>query len=137
MLGVMFMWLVLGFMLSWSPLGWFIFGTVIMVSIIYGLGAVLGFRKGIFYEKSSPYECGFEPIGSARSSFSLRFFLLLVLFLVFDVEVVLLFPVLSVICSSSLCGAFIAVFQGVVFLIMLLVGLWYEWSEGALEWSKD
>lgn len=123
----------LAFCLSCGPLGGSVLGVVVVVGVIYGLGAILGARHGVFHEKGSPYECGFEPIGGARRPFSLRFFLLLILFLVFDAEVVLLFSVLSVLRTGLASRVVSALGQGVVFLVVLLCGLWYEWSEGALE----
>nr|AII78566.1 NADH dehydrogenase subunit 3 [Mytilus trossulus] len=96
-----------------------------------GLFMMLSEKRGLDREKCSPYECGFEPIGSARSPFSIRFFLVAVLFVVFDVEVVLLMPfaymffygksVLGILSSSG-------------FLLILFVGLYHEYREGSLEW---
>ncbi|MFG1536462.1 NADH dehydrogenase subunit 3 [Staphylococcus aureus] len=94
----------------------------IITCLLYCLRLVLGYRGGRqFREKRSPYECGFEPIGGARSSFSLRFFLLAIVFMIFDVEVVLLFPAMAGIIID-----FVPVrvyFQGFFFLILLLLGL--------------
>nr|YP_010272288.1 NADH dehydrogenase subunit 3 [Gigantopelta aegis]UFK31947.1 NADH dehydrogenase subunit 3 [Gigantopelta aegis]UKE79915.1 NADH dehydrogenase subunit 3 [Gigantopelta aegis] len=82
-------------------------------------------------EKSSPFECGFDPLSSARVPFSLRFFLLAVIFLIFDVEIVLLIPAISfmksVIDFTSIAGVFL-------FLVILIVGLFHEWNEGSLDW---
>nr|QIZ12656.1 NADH dehydrogenase subunit 3 [Callochiton steinenii] len=84
-------------------------------------------------EKSSPFECGFDPGNFARIPFSLRFFLLAVIFLIFDIEVVLLLPfVLSL--SDSL--DFFSLFSSIMFLILVLFGLLYEWKEGSLSWMN-
>jgi NADH-ubiquinone oxidoreductase chain 3 len=83
-------------------------------------------------EKRSPFECGFDPISNIRKPFSLRFFILVILFLVFDVEVVLLFPVLILINAAS--SKFL-VLGLLIFLLALLVGLIYEWFIGALDWN--
>lgn len=74
-------------------------------------------------EKNSPFECGFDPSLSARLPFSMRFFLLAVLFLIFDVEIVLLMPIPLVISFSSWERV---VVLGVIFVLILLVGLFHE-----------
>nr|YP_214828.1 NADH dehydrogenase subunit 3 [Pseudocarcinus gigas]AAT52156.1 NADH dehydrogenase subunit 3 [Pseudocarcinus gigas] len=84
-------------------------------------------------EKNSPYECGFDPKGSARFPFSLRFFLIAVIFLIFDVEITLLLPIASI---FNITNIFSWLFTSTLFLIILLLGLYYEWVQGALEWSK-
>nr|YP_009483988.1 NADH dehydrogenase subunit 3 [Pomacea bridgesi]YP_009563678.1 NADH dehydrogenase subunit 3 [Pomacea diffusa]ART65951.1 NADH dehydrogenase subunit 3 [Pomacea bridgesi]QAX27151.1 NADH dehydrogenase subunit 3 [Pomacea diffusa] len=102
-------------------------------SVVMCLGWFLAKRGIMDREKSSAFECGFDPIKSARSPFSLRFFLLAIIFLIFDVEIVLLFPVLSSIgFSFSLSTSF-----GVnIFLLVLMAGLFYEWKEGSLDWAQ-
>nr|QUL60390.1 NADH dehydrogenase subunit 3 [Terrapotamon thungwa] len=84
-------------------------------------------------EKNSPYECGFDPKGSSRLPFSLRFFLIAVIFLIFDVEITLLLPITSVL---NLSNTFSWLLTITFFLFMLLLGLYYEWYQGALEWSE-
>lgn len=82
-------------------------------------------------EKSSPFECGFDPMGTARLPFSIRFFLLAVIFLIFDVELVLLIP-------FPVFGFFFYSFFSFIivsfFIIVLLVGVFHEWREGSLDW---
>nr|QDM58583.1 NADH dehydrogenase subunit 3 [Spondylus violaceus] len=84
-------------------------------------------------EKSSPYECGFDPFGSARVPFSLRFFSVAVLFLIFEIESLLLFPLLGAVCRG-VGGAGVS---GCLFMGVLVLGLVYEMASGALEWVKD
>nr|YP_004733414.1 NADH dehydrogenase subunit 3 [Silurus asotus]BBU94112.1 NADH dehydrogenase subunit 3 [Silurus lithophilus]BCJ89260.1 NADH dehydrogenase subunit 3 [Silurus tomodai]AFO73282.1 NADH dehydrogenase subunit 3 [Silurus asotus]BAK42531.1 NADH dehydrogenase subunit 3 [Silurus asotus]BCJ89247.1 NADH dehydrogenase subunit 3 [Silurus lithophilus] len=84
-------------------------------------------------EKLSPYECGFDPLGSARLPFSLRFFLIAILFLLFDLEIALLLPLpwgnqLPDPTYTLLCAAAV--------LILLTLGLIYEWVQGGLEWAE-
>nr|YP_010373180.1 NADH dehydrogenase subunit 3 [Cadlina japonica]UPI11646.1 NADH dehydrogenase subunit 3 [Cadlina japonica] len=82
-------------------------------------------------EKQTPFECGFDPLSKMRSPFSTRFFLLVVLFLIFDVEIALLFPVLSM---FSVKISFLMSMALLIFLLVLLFGMFHEWNEGALDW---
>nr|YP_009463893.1 NADH dehydrogenase subunit 3 [Oreochromis andersonii]YP_009463906.1 NADH dehydrogenase subunit 3 [Oreochromis macrochir]YP_272022.1 NADH dehydrogenase subunit 3 [Oreochromis mossambicus]AAT92274.1 NADH dehydrogenase subunit 3 [Oreochromis mossambicus]AUW55184.1 NADH dehydrogenase subunit 3 [Oreochromis andersonii]AUW55197.1 NADH dehydrogenase subunit 3 [Oreochromis macrochir] len=85
------------------------------------------------HEKLSPYECGFDPLGSARLPFSLRFFLVAILFLLFDLEIALLLPLPWGDQLSSPLMTFIWAFT---VLILLTLGLIYEWTQGGLEWAE-
>jgi len=82
-------------------------------------------------EKRSPFECGFDPMNTARTPFSLRFFLLAVIFLIFDVEIVLLIPAVRFL---RVVRRFFSLFGISVFLIILILGLFHEWNEGSLNW---
>nr|ARI43809.1 NADH dehydrogenase subunit 3 [Acrossocheilus beijiangensis] len=84
-------------------------------------------------EKLSPYECGFDPLGSARLPFSLRFFLVAILFLLFDLEIALLLPLPWGDQLHSPTGTF---FWATMVLILLTLGLVYEWTQGGLEWAE-
>nr|AER41343.1 NADH dehydrogenase subunit III [Carpodacus vinaceus] len=84
-------------------------------------------------EKLSPYECGFDPLGSARLPFSIRFFLVAILFLLFDLEIALLLPLPWAIQLDSPTTTLI----WTSFLLLLLtLGLIYEWTQGGLEWAE-
>nr|AYR05105.1 NADH dehydrogenase subunit 3 [Scymninae sp. 2 ACP-2013] len=83
-------------------------------------------------EKLSPFECGFDPKNSARLPFSLQFFLIAVIFLIFDVEITLLIPFILTI---KLSNFFSFMFLFVIFLMILLIGLFHEWNQGALNWN--
>nr|AGZ19426.1 NADH dehydrogenase subunit 3 [Polyphylla laticollis mandshurica] len=83
-------------------------------------------------EKSSPFECGFDPKSSARLPFSLQFFLIAVIFLIFDVEITLLIPLTLTIKLSNLLNYLLII---IFFLSILLVGLYHEWNQGALTWT--
>merc|ERR1712055_1004572 len=74
-------------------------------------------------EKNSPFECGFDPKGTARLPFSLRFFLIAVIFLIFDVEITLLLPLASIV---EICNIYAWTITGLVFLLILLLGLYHE-----------
>ncbi|YP_009270991.1 NADH dehydrogenase subunit 3 (mitochondrion) [Agrilus planipennis] len=83
-------------------------------------------------EKNSPFECGFDPKSSARTPFSLHFFLIAVIFLIFDVEITLLLPIMITMKMMNLTQ-FISL--AMFFIIILLVGLYHEWNQGALTWA--
>ena len=82
-------------------------------------------------EKLSPYECGFEPFEDARMRFDVRYYLVAILFIIFDLEVAFLFPWAV---SLGDIGVF-GFWSMVVFLAVLTVGFIYEWKKGALEWE--
>jgi NADH-quinone oxidoreductase subunit A len=82
-------------------------------------------------EKLSPYECGFDPFEDARVRFDVRYYLVAILFIIFDLEVAFLFPWAV---SLGDIGAF-GFWSMVVFLAVLTVGFTYEWMKGALEWE--
>nr|YP_009059604.1 NADH dehydrogenase subunit 3 [Brycon orbignyanus]AIN79133.1 NADH dehydrogenase subunit 3 [Brycon orbignyanus]ARS00868.1 NADH dehydrogenase subunit 3 [Brycon orbignyanus] len=84
-------------------------------------------------EKLSPYECGFDPLGSARLPFSLRFFLVAILFLLFDLEIALILPLPW---GTQLPNPSLTFFWVATILILLTLGLIYEWLQGGLEWAE-
>ena len=82
-------------------------------------------------EKLSPYECGFDPFDDARSKFDIRFYLVAILFIIFDLEVAFLFPWAIVFGDIGFFGFF----SMMLFLTILTIGFIYEWKKGALEWD--
>ena len=82
-------------------------------------------------EKLSSYECGFEPFDDARTKFDIRFYLVALLFIIFDLEVAFLFPWAISLENIGLFGYF----SMMIFLIILTIGFIYEWKKGALEWE--
>jgi len=82
-------------------------------------------------EKLSPYECGFEAFEDARMKFDVRYYLVAILFILFDLEIAFLFPWAAVINDIGFAG-FVSM---MVFLAILVVGFVYEWMKGALEWE--
>nr|CAB38430.1 NADH dehydrogenase subunit 3 [Coregonus albula] len=84
-------------------------------------------------EKLSPYECGFDPLGSARLPFSLRFFLIAILFLLFDLEIALLLPLPW---GDQLDTPTLTLAWSAAVLALLTLGLIYEWTQGGLEWAE-
>nr|APT36797.1 NADH dehydrogenase subunit 3 [Ploceus alienus] len=84
-------------------------------------------------EKLSPYECGFDPLGSARLPFSIRFFLVAILFLLFDLEIALLLPLPW---ATQLQSPTTTLAWASVLILLLTLGLVYEWIQGGLEWAE-
>ena len=94
------------------------------------LGSLLG-RKRPTVAKNAPYECGFEPFGDARMKFDVRFYLIAILFIIFDLEMIFLFPFAVALEELSWTS-----FLGMgLFLLILTAGFIYEWKKGALEWE--
>nr|QKI36978.1 NADH dehydrogenase subunit 3 [Podargus ocellatus] len=84
-------------------------------------------------EKLSPYECGFDPLGSARLPFSIRFFLVAIMFLLFDLEIALLLPLPWAI---QLQSPSMTLIWASTIILLLTTGLIYEWTQGGLEWAE-
>ena len=107
----------------------------LLVGLVVGvLPIVLGFIAGPQRpdaEKLSPYECGFEAFEDARMKFDVRYYLVAILFILFDLEIAFLFPWAIVLGEIGLFG-FVSM---MVFLGILVVGFVYEWMKGALEWE--
>lgn len=83
--------------------------------------------------KDSPYECGIAPTGSARERFSVKFYLVGIVFILFDIEAVFLYP-WAVVYRELKMFAFV---EMLLFVILILVGFFYVWKKGALDWSSD
>uniref|UniRef100_A0AAU7VA18 NADH-ubiquinone oxidoreductase chain 3 n=1 Tax=Stenopsocus genostictus TaxID=3074941 RepID=A0AAU7VA18_9NEOP len=91
-------------------------------------------KKSLFdREKSSSFECGFDQKSSSRLPFSMQFFLITIIFLIFDVEIALLLPAVTI---FSLVNLNTWLVLNVSFIAILLIGVIHEWSQGMLEWSK-
>lgn len=103
---------------------------------IIGLSAIIGRKKGP-RERAIPYECGLDPVGKPRARASLKFFLVAVLFIIFDVEVVFLYPWAIVFKDFVRQGQGVLMFaEMAVFLGILALGFLYVWGRGALEWEE-
>jgi len=107
----------------------------IAIGVVIGLVAlIMGFMLGPHRpdtEKNSPYECGFEAFEDARMKFDVRYYLVAILFIIFDLEIAFLFPWAVVLKDIGWFG-FTAM---MIFLGILVVGFAYEWKKGALEWE--
>ena len=107
-----------------------LFISTLLSCILLGLSYVLVYQQ-LDNEKLSAYECGFQPFDDARSKFDVRFYLVAILFIIFDLEITFLFPWALALNKVDFFG-FWTMF---VFLIILTVGFIYEWMKGALEWD--
>jgi len=112
-----------------SILIFFVF-ALIFALIMLGIGFTLG-SNNPNEEKNSPYECGFEPFEDSRMKFDIRYYLVAILFIIFDLEIAFLFPWAVVIDELGTPGL---ISMG-IFLLILIVGFIYEWKKGALEWD--
>ena len=118
------------FLLEYLPILLFILISV-GVSIAMIAGSVLAGRQNPDSEKNSAYECGFEPFTDARNKFDVRFYLVCLLFIIFDLEIAFLFPWAISLGEIGMFGFW----SMIVFLGVLTVGFIYEWKKGALEWD--
>nr|YP_009239736.1 NADH dehydrogenase subunit 3 [Chilo sacchariphagus]AMM06337.1 NADH dehydrogenase subunit 3 [Chilo sacchariphagus] len=107
---------------------------IIMISNIMMLISIILSKKTFLdREKCSPFECGFDPKSFARIPFSIHFFLITVIFLIFDVEIALIFPIIYL---FKLTNFFIWTMISFFFLFILLLGLYYEWNQNMLNWTN-
>jgi NADH-quinone oxidoreductase subunit A len=104
-------------------------GAVVGAAMI-GLGFVLAPHRPDS-EKNSPYECGFEAFEDSRMKFDVRYYLVAILFIIFDLEIAFLFPWAVVLDQIGMAGFWAMM----IFLGILVVGFLYEWKKGALEWE--
>lgn len=98
--------------------------------IVRGLGGLLGPRRPD-KAKDSAYECGFEAFEDARMKFDVRYYLVAILFIIFDLEIAFLFPWAVALHQIGLFG----LIAMAIFLSILIIGFIYEWKKGALEWE--
>nr|YP_009227144.1 NADH dehydrogense subunit 3 [Welwitschia mirabilis]AMA20999.1 NADH dehydrogense subunit 3 [Welwitschia mirabilis]QXE44337.1 NADH dehydrogenase subunit 3 [Welwitschia mirabilis] len=107
--------------------------TLIVISLLVSLILLkpFPFASHTYPSKLSAYECGFDPFGDARSRFDIRFYLVSILFIIFDLEVTFLFPWAVSLNKIDLFGFW----SMMVFLLILTIGFIYEWKKGALDWE--
>jgi NADH-quinone oxidoreductase subunit A len=115
---------------SYFPLAVVFLVAGLLAAALVLLASVLGPKRPSAV-KSSPYECGSEPVGDARDRFGVKFYMVALLFIVFDVEVVFLYP-WAVLFTELGWGGLWAM---TIFVATLAVGLFYVWKKGALEWE--
>nr|YP_009092108.1 NADH dehydrogenase subunit 3 [Anthocharis bambusarum]AGG40676.1 NADH dehydrogenase subunit 3 [Anthocharis bambusarum] len=105
---------------------------MLLANLIMIITLILSKKSYLDREKCSPFECGFDPKSLPRIPFSLHFFLITVIFLIFDVEIALIFPVIS---TFKLTNMVIWFKMMIFFIFMLLIGLYHEWNQKMLNWT--
>nr|QOU09814.1 NADH dehydrogenase subunit 3 [Lemniscomys bellieri] len=104
------------------------FISLILISVAFWLPQI-----NLYSEKANPYECGFDPTSSARLPFSMKFFLVAITFLLFDLEIALLLPLPWAIQTTNI---FTMMLTALILITILSIGLAYEWSQKGLEWTE-
>nr|AGQ42738.1 NADH dehydgrogenase subunit 3 [Phaeocystis globosa] len=117
------------FLKNYSSILIFLSASVILSLIIFVLSFLIS-QKADDREKLTAYECGFNPFEDSRNEFDVRFYLVAILFLIFDLEISFLFPFIA----SFHCINFIGLYSMFFFLFILTIGFVYEWQKGALDW---
>ena len=115
---------------NYLPILLFLITAIVIGGIGMAAGRLLGPNKPDA-AKLSPYECGFEAFENTRMKFDVRYYLVAILFIIFDLEIAFLFPWAIVLDDIGMFG-FVAM---MIFLLVLVVGFVYEWQKGALEWE--
>jgi len=113
------------------PLLIHVLAAAFVATAIVVLSWVLGKRRPT-RAKLSPYECGMTPVGDARERFSVKFYLVAILFILFDVEAVFLYPWAVLLRELRMFGFW----EMLVYILIVLVGFFYIWKKGALDWTK-
>jgi NADH-quinone oxidoreductase subunit A len=111
-------------------------GAVVLLSgAILGMSAWVGVKRPT-REKLAPYECGIQPVGDARERFSISFYLVGMLFILFDVEAVFLYPWAVVYKELTIGWGWFGFIEMFLYIVILLAGYFYIWKKGALDWSR-
>ena len=105
--------------------------SLLLCILIYVLSYLFAPEGENFVDKTTPYECGFEAFGDARDSFDIKYYLLGIIFLIFDLELIFLLP--WAVCLSKLNA--IGIFSMIFFLVILTSGFIFEWKKHVLDWE--
>nr|YP_011017962.1 NADH dehydrogenase subunit 3 [Amritodus flavoscutatus]WQF70193.1 NADH dehydrogenase subunit 3 [Amritodus flavoscutatus] len=109
--------------------------TVILVLILMILLLLIfvSFKTIIDTQKLTPFECGFNPMSNKRMPFSIHFFMIAVIFLIFDIEIIIIVPMINTL-NYTLAKYWL--FTSLTFIIVLMLGLYHEWFNGMLNWTN-
>nr|YP_010835917.1 NADH dehydrogenase subunit 3 [Apphia sp. 1 SJ-2023a]WGC89436.1 NADH dehydrogenase subunit 3 [Apphia sp. 1 SJ-2023a] len=110
-----------------------IMSVMIIMLMISILLISLSKKSIIDLQKSSPFECGFNPMSYSRLPFSIHFFLIAVLFLIFDIEIIIIVPMIMILKYTKLI---FWLMTSLIFIIILIIGLYHEWYNGMLNWTN-
>lgn len=117
---------------SYTHLLWFIFFSMLIACILFILSYIVS-PKYVDSEKLSAYECGFEPFDEARKTFDIHFYIVAILFVIFDLEIAFMFPWAYSLGKIGILGFW----SMMLFLLILTIGFIYEWGRGALDWVNN
>jgi NADH-quinone oxidoreductase subunit A len=117
---------------AWFPVLVQVLVAIAVAAGLVGAGILIG-KRVKNKVKDTPYECGFTPVGSARGRFSVKYYLVAMLFILFDVEAVFLYPWAIVYRELKL----FAFFEMLVFIALVMAGFFYIWKKGVLDWAVD
>nr|YP_010610869.1 NADH dehydrogenase subunit 3 [Idiocerus consimilis]WAP91690.1 NADH dehydrogenase subunit 3 [Idiocerus consimilis] len=107
---------------------------VLLIILFIMIMLIMISKKSIIdMEKLTPFECGFNPMSNKRLPFSIHFFLIAVIFLIFDIEIIIILPMIMTMKYSMLMYWLIT---SLLFIIVLMLGLYHEWYNGMLKWTK-
>nr|QJD07216.1 NADH dehydrogenase subunit 3 [Ghauriana sinensis] len=106
---------------------------ILLNFIILFLISLISKKSLIDTQKSNPFECGFNPISNKRMPFSIHFFLIAVIFLVFDIEIIIILPMIL---SINFSFIYFWILTSMFFIMILIIGLYHEWFNGLLNWTK-
>nr|YP_009695432.1 NADH dehydrogenase subunit 3 [Diaphanes pectinealis]QEJ81662.1 NADH dehydrogenase subunit 3 [Diaphanes pectinealis] len=104
----------------------------IITTMLMMINNLISFKSILDREKNSPFECGFDPESSPRIPFSLQFFLIGMIFLIFDIEIALILPLVL---TMKHANPFMFILISFLFILILIMGLFHEWKQGALNWA--
>ena len=120
----------MNFLAEYLPIVVFIAIALFIAFALIAISVFLSFRNS-YHAKDAPYECGFDSFQSARSVYNIRYYLVAILFIIFDLEIAFIFPWALSLQKQNIVGFW----SMIVFLTILLIGFIYEWKRGALDWE--
>nr|QIT06549.1 NADH dehydrogenase subunit 3 [Ptenothrix huangshanensis] len=109
------------------------FTSIILAVILILLNSLISLKSSSDREKITPFECGYDPKNMSRLPFSLHFYLLAVIFLIFDIEITIIMPMPLIIMSMNM---YLWILLTIMFILILAIGTIHEWKEGALNWVE-